>query len=525
MTHRFGVTAVAVAAIAFGITAEAVAYPFDAAQRWVPDLVVGFAFVGIGLWRWQQRGRPTGPAVLLVATGFSWWLGTFSPQFVYLHRGLLVHLMLAYPGWRPRSRLDSVAIAVGYVMAAIPALWSNEAVPMAYAVVVVLVAARGYRVAVGLARQERRRALAACAAYAAVLILSAVLRLSLPLVAAADPLLIAYSVLLVAIAVGLFVVPMTSTSSAVADLVVELGESRSGTLRDRLARELRDPELRVGYWSADAQSYVDAAGRVVTLPAAGDARTALLVDRNGSAFAIVQVDATVLRDPGLTGAIAAATRLSTSNVGLQEEVRAQAASVVASRRRLLVAADEERRELEARVSGGPEQRLENLAAALARLSGAGSELSRAREQLDQGLRELRELARGLHPRELVDGGLPAALAGLAERTPVPTEVHVRVPRLTVELEMTLYLICSEALANVAKYALASHITVELSEAAGLVQLAITDDGRGGADPTRGTGLRGLADRVEAVGGRMSVVSPAGAGTRIAAEIPLGGDPV
>ena len=249
------------------------------------------------------------------------------------------------------------------------------------------------------------------------------------------------------------------------------------------------------------------------------------MDRNGSAFAIVVVGATVVRDPGLTGAIAAATRLSTSNVGLQEEVRAQAASVVASRRRLLVAADEERRQLEARVSGGPEQRLEDLAATLAGLSGAGSELDRAREQLAQGLRELRELARGLHPRELVDGGLPAALAGLAERATVPTEVDVRVPRLAVELEMTLYLVCSEALANVEKYAHASRVRVEASESAGRVHLAMTDDGRGGADPASGTGLRGLADRVEALGGTLSVQSPAGAGTRIAAEVPLGGDTV
>ena len=123
------------------------------------------------------------------------------------------------------------------------------------------------------------------------------------------------------------------------------------------------------------------------------------------------------------------------------------------------------------------------------------------------------------------GGLPAALAGLAERATVPTEVDVRVPRLTAELELTLYLVCSEALANVAKYAQASRVWVEAGESAGRVHLAVTDDGRGGADPAAGTGLRGLADRVEALGGRLSVQSPAGAGTRVAAEVPLGGDTV
>ena len=523
MTHRLGLIAVAVGAIGFGITAEALAFSFAEPQLWVPDLVVGLAFVGAGLWRWHQRGALTGAAVLFLATGICWWLGNFSTQLLYLHRGPLVHLMLAYPGWRARSRLDGVVIAAAYIMAAIPALWPNEAVTIVFAVGLVLVGVHGFRTAVGFERHERRRALAACAAFAVVLIMGAALRLAYPPASVVEPLLIAYMIVLVVIAVGLGFVPASPPSTTVADLVVELGESRSGTLRDRLARELKDPGLQVGYWSAEAESFVDASGRAVTLPASGGRRTALRVDRNGSAFATVVVDATVLRDPGLTGAIAAATRLSTSNVALQEEVQAQAASVVASRRRLLVAADEERRQLEARVSDGPQQRLEDLAETLTGLGAAGAEVDRAREQLAQGLRELRELAQGLHPRELVKGGLPVALAGLAERATVPTEVDVRVPRMTAELELTLYLVCSEALANVAKYAQASRAWVEAAESAGRVHLAVTDDGRGGADPASGTGLRGLADRVEALGGRLSVQSPAGAGTRVAAEVPLGGD--
>jgi len=141
-------------------------------------------------------------------------------------------------------------------------------------------------------------------------------------------------------------------------------------------------------------------------------------------------------------------------------------------------------------------------------------------QLAQTLSELRELASGLHPRELSAGGLPVALASLAERSPLPVGVTAPPERFPAEIEAALYFVCSEALANVAKYASASSVQVGVTAGGGRVRIEIEDDGVGGADPARGSGLRGLADRIEALDGSFEVASPPGSGTRLTAELPL-----
>jgi signal transduction histidine kinase len=147
-------------------------------------------------------------------------------------------------------------------------------------------------------------------------------------------------------------------------------------------------------------------------------------------------------------------------------------------------------------------------------------LERARGQLARTLDDLHELARGLHPRELADDGLDGALRALAERAPVPVELDVRVGRLPAELEATVYFVCAEGLANVVKYASASAARIEVAADGRRVTALVADDGTGGADPARGTGLQGLADRVEALGGTLAVASPPGAGTRLTAMLPV-----
>ena len=162
--------------------------------------------------------------------------------------------------------------------------------------------------------------------------------------------------------------------------------------------------------------------------------------------------------------------------------------------------------------------------ALANAGGPNNaNLERARTQLSRTLDDLHELARGLHPRELTETGLRGALASLAERAPVPVELDVRVERLPDELEATVYFVCAEALVNIAKYASASCARLEVAAREGLVIAVVADDGIGGAAASPGTGLQGLADRVEALGGTLHVESPAGSGTRLAAVIPLGGE--
>jgi signal transduction histidine kinase len=139
--------------------------------------------------------------------------------------------------------------------------------------------------------------------------------------------------------------------------------------------------------------------------------------------------------------------------------------------------------------------------------------------LDGSLADLKELARGLHPRELASG-LDGALAALLERHPTAAQLTTPGQRFPPEVEVTAYYVCAEALANVAKHAASSQVTVEVARRHDRLWVTIADDGTGGADPARGSGLVGLTDRVEALGGRLTVHSPPGAGTRIVAQLPL-----
>jgi signal transduction histidine kinase len=150
-------------------------------------------------------------------------------------------------------------------------------------------------------------------------------------------------------------------------------------------------------------------------------------------------------------------------------------------------------------------------------------LGEAIEELDTSLSELRELARGIHPAVLTDHGLEPALQALASRAPVPVRVQADPEeRLPGNVESAAYFVVSEALANVAKYAQASEAAVAVRRADGRVIVDVSDDGIGGADLTRGSGLRGLADRVAALDGTLALESPAGGGTHLHAEIPCGG---
>jgi signal transduction histidine kinase len=202
--------------------------------------------------------------------------------------------------------------------------------------------------------------------------------------------------------------------------------------------------------------------------------------------------------------------------------------LAASRARLVQAADEARRRIERDLRDGAQQRLVAAALELTVLDrrldgdadGARTALARVREHLEGGLAELRDLARGIHPAVLTDRGLEAALAALVQRSPIPVELRIRVPdRLDSAIEATVYFLVSEALTNVAKYAQADTVSVELTSTRDDLVATIADDGVGGADAKRGTGLRGLVDRVHAIGGRLEVSSPRGGGTRLRAHLP------
>ena len=165
-------------------------------------------------------------------------------------------------------------------------------------------------------------------------------------------------------------------------------------------------------------------------------------------------------------------------------------------------------------------------AALLDETGAGASagfvalLAETREELARAQAELVEFARGIHPRRLTEDGLPAALAELASRSGVPVELTVADGRFSEPIEAAAYFVCSEGLANVGKYAQASRAGIEVARRDGILAVAVHDDGRGGATLDAGSGLRGLADRVEALGGRLSVKSPPGGGTVLSAELPV-----
>jgi len=339
---------------------------------------------------------------------------------------------------------------------------------------------------------------------------------------AVEPMLLAYQIGLCAVAVMLAVRLVAPNATAVADLVVELGESRSGTLRDALAVALGDPTLEIAYW-APRDQYRDVAGRPVTVLPSGRDRAATYVDRESKPFAVIMHDASILDEPALVAAVAAATRLSAANAALTAAVRAQIGEVAASRRRLLIAADEERRRIERRLREGVERNLTELTERLQHLTaegGAGEHIRRAEGHLMHTLTDLRQIARGLHPREL-ERGLPAAVAALVERCPVSVEPAVTVGSTPPEeVAAAAYYLCAEALVNVTKHADAHRVRLELTEHDSALHVAITDDGTGGADPSHGSGLGGLVDRVEALGGTLNVSSPAGGGTRLVADLPF-----
>jgi signal transduction histidine kinase len=530
---------VLLAGVAVGLTAEWVGFGWDDPRHWIPDLAVGWTFIGCGLVAWARRpASRTGP--LMAATGFSWFLWNFAgvgvaavawaaAHLVYLHRGPLVQLVLTYPSGRPGSRLVRGAVAVGYAAAVITPIWRSEAATILLAGLLLAVCAREYVRAVGRARRARLIALQAAAGLSLVLAGTAAARLLLPPEEVSGALLLLNEVALCVLAggllAGLLVAPWQR--AAVADLVVELGEARSGTLRGELSRALGDPSLEIGYWLPDRAAFVDAEGRVLSLPDAGSGRSVTIVEWEGQPVAVLLHDPAVLEDPGLLEAVASAAQLAASNARLRVEVQARVVELEVSRRRILAARDEERRRLEHRLREGAERRLGELADTLRRgrrfASGERTrdQMARAEDQLARTLEELRRLAHGLHPRVLSKHGLAGALAVLAKDLSLPVEIKISDDQLPERVAVAVYFVCAEALTNVAKHAAAAHVAVVVTSSEGRVRAVIEDDGIGGADPAHGSGLRGLADRVETFGGTLQVESSSGHGTRLAAEIPLG----
>ena len=316
--------------------------------------------------------------------------------------------------------------------------------------------------------------------------------------------------------------------SAVGDLVVELRSDPSpNDLQQALSRALRDPSLELAYWLTEFESYADLNGRPVEMPAPGGSRrTTLIKDQYGARVAALIHNPALDDEPELLAAVSAAAGFALDNARLHAELRARVAEVRGSRARVIAAGHEERRRLERNLHDGAQQRLVALSLDLSLLQaqvtdGAASRrLGQARQEIATSLDELREIARGIHPAVLSGHGLAVALDQLVARAPVPVRLRVDLHgRLSEPLEVAAFYVISESLANIGKHACATSASVEVSRGEDKVVIEVVDDGVGGADTELGTGLRGLADRVESLDGLLRIWSPCGGGTRVMAEFP------
>jgi signal transduction histidine kinase len=401
----------------------------------------------------------------------------------------------------------------GYVTAIVPAVARNDAVTVALAALIGAAAVDGYRRSSGPVRKAGRITLGASLAYAGVLALGVAAR------SAGWPAELTTLVLydfFVAATVMVMVAGLRFghwSGSAGADLVIALGRDASASLQSQLRLAMGDPSVVVGYWAVDR--YVDELGIELLLPA-GPLRVVTPVDNAGEPLAVLVHDAAAAQDEELLAAVTSAARLAITNIRLRAGIRDRAAELARSRRRIVEAADRQRQELAAGLAAGTGERLDRVERGLAGLHTDDADDLRA--ELAGTRAELVDLANGVRPAALTAGGLPAALPWLAGRSPVPVDLTVRVGRLPAAIEACVYFVCAEALTNAVKHAAADHIRVAVRHQDAVVA-AIGDDGSGGADPSAGTGLRGLADRVEALGGTLTIDSAPGEGTTVVATLP------
>jgi signal transduction histidine kinase len=320
-------------------------------------------------------------------------------------------------------------------------------------------------------------------------------------------------------------------AEAISSLVAGLGGGGGrGALRDALAKALGDPGLELAYWVPNQGSYVDAVGQPMRVDPPPEGKIATIVEHEGRRVGAILYDADLVEEHDHVRAVGAAAALTLENERLEAELRANLDELRASRARIVTAGDVQRRRLERDLHDGAQQRLMalgiNLRLAQDRVRSDPQEavelLETSLDELNEATRELRELARGIHPAVLTERGLQAALNGLAERSPVPVEL-VGTPdaRMPSSVESAVYFVVAEALTNVARYAGARVATVTVQRSNGNVDVEVSDDGVGGADPDHGSGLRGLSDRVAALDGRLDLTSADGQGTTVRARIPCG----
>jgi signal transduction histidine kinase len=537
--------------------------------------LIGLAFIGTGAFAWWRRPLNRF-GLLMTSVGFAWFIGgltesndavvyTFGSFIGPLYLVLVVQMLLSFPTGRLDPGAPRAIVALAYIDAFVLTLpvflldgdmnVPDGAPDNAFAIVHapavanaidVITSIIGFGVAAATAAVliSRRRTATPPQrrAQAPMLWTGLIVIVFLGLVFAGDTIgvpdevigvvgfvgFVAFAILPFAFLAGL-VRTRYSRAGAVGGLIERLNTPDTRvSLRTALSDALGDPTLQLVYWRESAGHYVTYEGHRVELPEHGSGRAVAEVERDGKRVGAIIYDAALRDDPSLVRAAAAAAALQLENERLEAELRARVEELETSRARLVEVSMGERRRLERDLHDGAQQRLVALSLQLSMAqrkvesepAAAGRLLDASRGELQRALEELRELARGIHPAILTDRGLGAAIEALAERAPLPVDLD-RMPddRLPAAVEAAAYFVVAESLTNVAKYSSARHASVRVGRENGFAVVEVSDDGIGGADPTAGTGLRGLADRLAALDGRLEVHSPPGGGTVIRANIP------
>jgi signal transduction histidine kinase len=527
--------------------------------------LVGGSFAACGLIAWHRRPDSRSGA-LMTAAGFAFLvpaaLGQRDEELAVTFAGLFadvwilffVALMLtALTGGRLRTRVDRalvgafvlpalaleaafmlVAAEDGNLLLAFPDAGVADAVDRAQRAL--LVAACGATIVVVAARWRassppRRRALLPSIAGAACLLAYAALLVNDLVGSRSQALLWLAAGSLVSVPAAFLAGLLRSrlARGGLGELVRTLRTMRGAELQAALARTLGDPTLVLAHRLPDSRGHADADGRPVLVPPVTADRTTAPIRRDGEEIAVLVYDALLDDDPELVEAVCAAAGIALDSARLQAVSEARLVELQASRERIVTAGDAERRRIERDLHDGAQQRMVAIALQLRLVQGqihddpslAEELVKTASSELALSLRELRELARGIHPAVL-EHGLSAALDSLAIRSTVPTTVSFEIAeRLPERFEFAAYFVASEALANVTKYAHARNATVRVWRSGPMACVEVGDGGVGGADDSSGSGLRGLADRVEALDGRLRIRSARGAGTVVTAEMPCG----
>jgi len=540
-------------------------------------LGIGWGFIGTGLYVWSRRPA-TNIGLLMIAVGFSGFLKSlaFSNESVVftiaslgevLIYALLVHLLLSFPSGRLESRLDRLLVAIAYFNTTVIQLaafvftdpakdgctrcptnpllisHSDAAAAINAAQVDIAVALLGAVVA-GLYRHWRGSTPSQGRAFTPVLAVG-----SLTFVLLMASLIVEQASLSSQVDVALtlalfgsiaclpfaFLIGLLRSRFNQAEVINSLvgqhgGGGGRGALRDALAAAVGDRGLELAYWVPSQNAYVDAEGRPMQVDPPPEGKIATRIEHDGRRVAAIVHAAGLAEEQELVQTVGAAAALTLENERLDAELRASVAELRASRARIVQAGDEQRRRIERDLHDGAQQRLMALGINLRLLreqiesnpQDAIELLDASLQELSEATGELRELARGIHPAVLNDRGLPAALNALARRSPVPVEVlETPCDRLPRPIESAVYFVVAEALTNAARYATAHSVTVSVVRRNSQVEIDVTDDGVGGADPEHGSGLRGLHDRVAALDGHLQLASTARKGTTLRAQIPCG----